>query len=114
VSRHVSEGSRAIALFRDLTQAADGYDASDMHWESRDFNPEAELRFRVDGDPYTYWRTLKDTIRWALSAADRDLVQRNTNSGNAFHWERGFFRNWSSTASPTRNVGKRPAIPPWQ
>lgn len=84
VSKHVSEDSRAIALFRDVTEAADGYGASDVHWESRDFNPEAELRFRVDGDLYTYRHMPKDTVRRSLSAAYQDLVQRNTNSGNAF------------------------------
>jgi type II secretory ATPase GspE/PulE/Tfp pilus assembly ATPase PilB-like protein len=84
VSKHVSEDSRAIALFRDIVEAGDGYGASDVHWESRDFNPEAELRFRVDGDLYTYRHMPKDTVRRALSAAYQDLVQRNTNSGNAF------------------------------
>lgn len=84
VSKHVSEGSQAIALFRDLMEAADGYGASDAHWESRDFNPEAELRFRVDGDLYTFRRMPKETARRSLSAAYQDLVQRNTNSGNAF------------------------------
>lgn len=84
VSKHVSEGSRAIALFRDLMEAAHGYDASDAHWESRDFNPEAELRFRVDGDLYSFRRMPKETVHRSLSAAYQDLVQRNTNSGNAF------------------------------
>ncbi len=84
VSKHVSEDSRAIALFRDIVEAADSYGAGDVHWESRDFNPEAELRFRVDGDLYTYRHMPRDTVRRALSAAYQDLVQRNTNSGNAF------------------------------
>lgn len=84
VSKHVSEDSRAIALFRDVIEAGDGYGASDVHWESREFNPEAELRFRVDGDLYTYQRMSKVSVHRALSAAYQDLVQRNTNSGNAF------------------------------
>ncbi|MCG5077125.1 ATPase, T2SS/T4P/T4SS family [Paraburkholderia tagetis] len=84
VSNHVPEGSRAIAFFRDVYEAAQGYDASDVHWESRDYQSDAEVRFRVDGDLYTYRRMPKATVLRALSAAYQDLVQRNTNSGNAF------------------------------
>ncbi|HKR39521.1 MAG TPA: ATPase, T2SS/T4P/T4SS family, partial [Paraburkholderia sp.] len=84
VSNHVPEGSRAIALFRDVFDSAHGYDASDVHWESRDYQSDAELRFRVDGDLYTYRRMPKATVLRALSAAYQDLVQSNTNSGNAF------------------------------
>lgn len=84
VSKHLPEGSRAIALFRDVIEAAHSYGASDVHWESRDYQADAELRFRVDGDLYTYRRMPKETVIRALSAAYQDLVQRNTNSGNAF------------------------------
>ncbi|CAB3805116.1 hypothetical protein LMG28688_06117 [Paraburkholderia caffeinitolerans] len=84
VSNHVPEGSRAIALFRDVFEAAHGYDASDVHWESRDYQSDAEVRFRVDCDLYTYRRMPKATVLRALSASYQDLVQRNTNSGNAF------------------------------
>ncbi|WP_434667675.1 ATPase, T2SS/T4P/T4SS family [Paraburkholderia sp. A3BS-1L] len=84
LSKNVSEGSRAIALFRDVMEAARGYDASDAHWESREYQSDAELRFRVDGDLYTFRRMRKETVLRALSAAYQDLVQRNTNSGNAF------------------------------
>lgn len=84
VSNHLPEGSRAIALFRDVIEAAHAYGASDVHWESRDYQSDAELRFRVDGDLYTYRRMPKATVLRALSASYQDLVQRNTNSGNAF------------------------------
>ncbi|MCP3724682.1 Flp pilus assembly complex ATPase component TadA [Paraburkholderia sp. CNPSo 3272] len=84
VSNHVPEGSRALALFRDVNDAAHGYGSSDVHWESRDYQSDAELRFRVDGDLYTYRRMPKATVLRALSAAYQDLVQSNTNSGNAF------------------------------
>ncbi|WP_028214410.1 ATPase, T2SS/T4P/T4SS family [Paraburkholderia mimosarum] len=84
LSSHVPEGSRAIALFRDIIDAAHAYGSNDVHWESRDYESDAELRFRVDGDLYTYRRMPKATVLRALSAAYQDLVQRNTNSGNAF------------------------------
>lgn len=84
LSTHVPEGSRAIALFRDVIEAAHAYGATDVHWESRDYQADAELRFRVDGDLYTYRRMPKATVLRALSASYQDLVQRNTNSGNAF------------------------------
>ncbi len=84
LSKHVPEGSRAIALFLDVMDAAQNYGASDVHWESRDYLPDAEVRFRVDGDLYTYERMPKATILRALSAVYQDLVQSNTNSGNAF------------------------------
>ncbi|WP_338120183.1 ATPase, T2SS/T4P/T4SS family [Paraburkholderia kururiensis] len=84
LSTHVPEGSRAIALFRDIMEAGNAYGANDVHWESRDYQADAELRFRVDGDLYTYRRMPKETVLRALSAAYQDLVQRNTNSGNAF------------------------------
>lgn len=84
LSTHVPEGSRAIALFRDVIEAAHAYGGTDTHWESRDYQPDAELRFRVDGDLYTYRRMPKATVLRALSASYQELVQRNTNSGNAF------------------------------
>ncbi|RQN37291.1 ATPase, T2SS/T4P/T4SS family [Paraburkholderia tropica] len=84
LSKHVPEGSRAIALFLDVIDAANTYGASDVHWESRDYLSDAEVRFRVDGDLYTYERMPKATILRALSAVYQDLVQSNTNSGNAF------------------------------
>ncbi|WP_321853342.1 ATPase, T2SS/T4P/T4SS family [Paraburkholderia tropica] len=84
LSKHVPEGSRAIALFLDVMDAAQNYGASDVHWESRDYLSDAEVRFRVDGDLYTYERMPKATILRALSAVYQDLVQSNTNSGNAF------------------------------
>jgi type II secretory ATPase GspE/PulE/Tfp pilus assembly ATPase PilB-like protein len=84
LSTHIPEGSRAIALFRDIIEAGHGYGATDVHWESRDYQSDAELRFRVDGDLYTYRRMPRATVLRALSAAYQDLVQRNTNSGNAF------------------------------
>lgn len=80
----VSETSRAIGVFRDVTEAAHAYGASDIHWEYRDFNDEVELRFRVHGDLYTYRHMPKALVRRALSAAYQDLVQRNTNSGETF------------------------------
>lgn len=84
LSKHVPESSRAIALFLDVMDAAQNYGASDVHWESRDYLSDAEVRFRVDGDLYTYERMPKATILRALSAVYQDLVQSNTNSGNAF------------------------------
>ncbi|WP_321817930.1 ATPase, T2SS/T4P/T4SS family [Paraburkholderia sp. J69-2] len=84
LSKHVPESSRAINLFMDVFDAAHGYGASDVHWESRDYLSDAEVRFRVDGDLYTYQRLPKATILRALSAVYQDLVQSNTNSGNAF------------------------------
>jgi type II secretory ATPase GspE/PulE/Tfp pilus assembly ATPase PilB-like protein len=80
----IPESSRAIGTFRDVTEAAHAYGASDMHWEYRDFNDEVELRFRVNGDLYTYRHMPKALVRRALSAAYQDLVQRNTNSGETF------------------------------
>jgi len=80
----VRESSRAIGNFRDLLEAAHFYNASDVHFEPRDFKTEVEVRFRVNGDLYTYRHLPKAIVRRALSAAYSDLVQKNTNSGNAF------------------------------
>ncbi|MFC0403138.1 ATPase, T2SS/T4P/T4SS family [Paraburkholderia rhizosphaerae] len=80
----VPESSRAIGTFRDVMEAAHAYGASDVHWEYRDFNDEVELRFRVNGDLYSYRNMPKALVRRALSAAYQDLVQRNTNSGETF------------------------------
>lgn len=78
------EASRAIGNFRDIIEAAHAYGASDVHIEPRDFLGEVEVRFRVNGDLYTYRRLPKNIVRRALSAAYSDLVQKNTNSGNSF------------------------------
>lgn len=78
------EASRAIGNFRDIIEAAHAYGASDVHFEPRDFRGEVEVRFRVNGDLYTYRRLPKNIVRRALSAAYSDLVQKNTNSGNSF------------------------------
>jgi type II secretory ATPase GspE/PulE/Tfp pilus assembly ATPase PilB-like protein len=78
------EASRAIGNFRDIIEAAHGYGASDIAFEPRDFRGEVEVRFRVNGDVYTYRRLPKNIVRRALSAAYSDLVQKNTNSGNSF------------------------------
>ncbi len=80
----VPESSRAIGTFRDVMEAAHAYAANDVHWEYRDFNDEVELRFRVNGDLYSYRNMPKALVRRALSAAYQDLVQRNTNSGETF------------------------------
>ena len=80
----IPESSRAIGTFRDVVEAAHAYGASDVHWEYRDFNDEVELRFRVNGDLYTYRHMPKALVRRALSASYQDLVQRNTNSGETF------------------------------
>ncbi|MEK6291468.1 MAG: hypothetical protein V4793_08780, partial [Paraburkholderia tropica] len=68
LSKHVPESSRAIALFMDVIDAAQHYGSNDVHWESRDYLSDAEVRFRVDGDLYTYERMPKATILRALSA----------------------------------------------
>jgi type II secretory ATPase GspE/PulE/Tfp pilus assembly ATPase PilB-like protein len=78
------EASRAIGNFRDIIEAAHAYGASDVHIEPRDFLGEVEVRFRANGDLYTYRRLPKNIVRRALSAAYSDLVQKNTNSGNSF------------------------------
>ncbi|XUW93236.1 ATPase, T2SS/T4P/T4SS family (plasmid) [Burkholderia sp. M6-3] len=78
------ESSRAIGNFRDVIEAAHSYGASDIAIEPRDFRGEVEVRFRVNGDVYTYRRLPKSIVRRALSAAYSDLVQKNTNSGNSF------------------------------
>ncbi|MGF6870692.1 ATPase, T2SS/T4P/T4SS family [Paraburkholderia sp. MM5477-R1] len=78
------EASRAIGNFRDIIEAAHAYGASDIAFEPRDFRGEVEVRFRVNGDVYTYRRLPKTIVRRALSAAYSDLVQKNTNSGNSF------------------------------
>jgi type II secretory ATPase GspE/PulE/Tfp pilus assembly ATPase PilB-like protein len=80
----VPESSRAIGTFRDVMEAANGYGSSDVHWEYRDFADEVEVRFRVNGDLYTYRNMPKTLVVRALSAAYQDLVQRNTNSGETF------------------------------
>ncbi|WP_408458353.1 ATPase, T2SS/T4P/T4SS family [Paraburkholderia sediminicola] len=80
----VPESSRAIGTFRDVMEAAHEFGSSDAHWEYRDFNDEVEVRFRVDGDVYTYRHMPKALVRRALSAAYQDLVQHNTNSGETF------------------------------
>ncbi|MFM0046039.1 ATPase, T2SS/T4P/T4SS family [Paraburkholderia sediminicola] len=80
----VPEASRAIGTFRDVIEAAHEFNASDAHWEFRDFHDDVEVRFRVDGDLYTYRRMPKVLVKRALSAAYQDLVQRNTNSGETF------------------------------
>jgi type II secretory ATPase GspE/PulE/Tfp pilus assembly ATPase PilB-like protein len=84
VTGTVPDASRAIGTFRDVIEAAHEYGASDAHWEFRDFHDEVEVRFRVDGDLYTYRKMPKALVRRALSAAYQDLVQRNTNSGETF------------------------------
>ncbi|KVR89960.1 ATPase, T2SS/T4P/T4SS family [Burkholderia vietnamiensis] len=83
-SAAVPESSRAIGTFRDVIEAAHAFTASDVHWEYRDFADEVEVRFRVDGDLYSYRTMPKALVRRALSAAYQDLVQRNTNSGETF------------------------------
>jgi len=83
-SSGIKESSRAIGNFRDLMEAAHFYNASDVHFEPRDFRSEVEVRFRVNGDLYKYRDLPKAIVRRALSAAYSDLVQKNTNSGNAF------------------------------
>jgi type II secretory ATPase GspE/PulE/Tfp pilus assembly ATPase PilB-like protein len=80
----VRESSRAIGNFRDIIEAAHAYDASDVHFEPRDYQSEVEVRFRVNGDVYTFRHMPKAIVRRALFAAYSDLVQRNTNSGNSF------------------------------
>ncbi|BCQ30428.1 Flp pilus assembly complex ATPase component TadA (plasmid) [Caballeronia sp. NK8] len=80
----VREASRAIGNFRDIVEAAHAYGASDIHFEPREFHNEVEVRFRVNGDMYTFSRMPKAIVRRALFAAYSDLVQRNTNSGNSF------------------------------
>jgi type II secretory ATPase GspE/PulE/Tfp pilus assembly ATPase PilB-like protein len=80
----VREASRAIGNFRDIVEAAHAYGASDIHFEPREFHNDVEVRFRVNGDMYTYRRMPKAIVRRALFAAYSDLVQRNTNSGNSF------------------------------
>lgn len=84
LSGAVPEASRAIGTFRDVSEAAHAYGANDVHWEYRDFNDEVELRFRVNGDLYSYRTLPKSAARRALSAAYQELVQRNTNSGETF------------------------------
>ncbi|MGF6652790.1 type II secretory ATPase GspE/PulE/Tfp pilus assembly ATPase PilB-like protein [Paraburkholderia youngii] len=80
----IPESSRAIGTFRDVTEAAHAYGAGDIHYEYRDFNDDVEVRFRVNGDLYTYRKLPKALVRRALSAAYQDLVARNTNSGETF------------------------------
>jgi type II secretory ATPase GspE/PulE/Tfp pilus assembly ATPase PilB-like protein len=83
-TKGVRESSRAIGNFRDIVEAAQSYGASDIHFEPREFNSEVEIRFRVNGDLYTYRNMPKSIVRRALFAAYQDLVQKNTNSGNSF------------------------------
>jgi type II secretory ATPase GspE/PulE/Tfp pilus assembly ATPase PilB-like protein len=80
----VPETSRAIGTFRDVAEAAHEYGAGDIHYEYRDFNDDVEVRFRVNGDLYTYRKLAKSLVRRALSASYQDLVARNTNSGETF------------------------------
>ncbi|AXF12741.1 secretion system protein E (plasmid) [Paraburkholderia graminis] len=80
----VPETSRAIGTFRDVAEAAHEYGAGDVHYEYRDFNDDVEVRFRVNGDLYTYRKLSKSLVRRALSASYQDLVARNTNSGETF------------------------------
>ncbi|MGF6812735.1 type II secretory ATPase GspE/PulE/Tfp pilus assembly ATPase PilB-like protein [Paraburkholderia sp. Clong3] len=80
----IPESSRAIGTFRDVTEAAHTYGAGDIHYEYRDFNDDVEVRFRVNGDLYTYRKLPKALVRRALSASYQDLVARNTNSGETF------------------------------
>ena len=80
----VPESSRAIGAFRDVAEAAHEYGAGDIHFEYRDFSDEVEVRFRVNGDLYTYRKLPKALVRRALSAAYQELVARNTNSGETF------------------------------
>lgn len=83
-SGSVSESSKAIGFFRDVIEAATDYGASDVHFEVRDWRAEAEIRFRVDGDLYTYKWVPREVITRSLSAVYQDLVLKNTNSANAF------------------------------
>jgi type II secretory ATPase GspE/PulE/Tfp pilus assembly ATPase PilB-like protein len=80
----VPESSRAIGTFRDVTEAAHAYGTGDIHYEYRDYKDDVEVRFRVNGDLYTYRKLPKALVRRALSASYQDLVARNTNSGETF------------------------------
>jgi type II secretory ATPase GspE/PulE/Tfp pilus assembly ATPase PilB-like protein len=83
-SGRIDDRSRAIGFFRDVAEAAHGYEATDIHWEVRDHQADAELRFRVDGDLYTYRKVPKETVIRSLSGAYQEMVQKNTNSAQAF------------------------------
>ena len=61
----VRESSRAIGNFRDIIEAAHAYGASDVHFEPRDFQGEVEVRFRVNGDLYTFRHMPKAIVRRA-------------------------------------------------
>ncbi len=80
----IPESSRAIGTFRDVTEAAHAYGTGDIHYEYRDYKDDVEVRFRVNGDLYTYRKLPKALVRRALSASYQDLVARNTNSGETF------------------------------
>lgn len=80
----VNDDTKAVGYFRDVIEAAHAYGASDVHMEVRHHSHESELRFRVDGDVYTYARTAKEKVVRALSASYLELSQTNTNSGTAF------------------------------
>ncbi|WP_322074722.1 ATPase, T2SS/T4P/T4SS family [Burkholderia cepacia] len=76
--------SRAANVFRDIVEAAHGYGATDIALEPRDYEKTVPVRFRVNGDMYTYDRLPRHVVLPALTSAYGDLVLRNTNSHGAF------------------------------
>jgi type II secretory ATPase GspE/PulE/Tfp pilus assembly ATPase PilB-like protein len=80
----VKGASRAIDMFRDISEIAHDYKASDIHVEVREYEKDAHVRFRVNGDLYTYARLPRSAITRALAAAYQDLVQQSTNSASSF------------------------------
>lgn len=75
---------RAVNVFRDLVEAAHGYKATDIAFEARDYERTITVRFRVNGDLYTYERLPRHMVLPALTSAYGDLVLKNTNSHGAF------------------------------
>lgn len=76
--------NREIGTFRDIVEVAHSFGATDIHFEPRAYRADATIRFRVNGDLYTYASLPIQAVQKALAAAYQDLVQENTNSAGAF------------------------------
>lgn len=79
-----NSGTREVAIFRDIMEIGHSYGATDIHFEPREYDKGGRVRFRVNGDLYTYNRFPWHAINRSLAAAYQDLVQANTNSGTTF------------------------------
>jgi type II secretory ATPase GspE/PulE/Tfp pilus assembly ATPase PilB-like protein len=83
-TRGINSVSREISVFRDIVEIAVRFKSTDIHFEPREYQKEAAVRFRVHGELYTYQQLPRSAVNRSLAAAYQDLVQSTTNSGASF------------------------------